>query len=55
MRLLLDTHLLLWAADLTLIPITEGPAHEAVSELRVVGPLDRPQLLLRRPETAPAP
>jgi uncharacterized protein involved in outer membrane biogenesis len=40
--------LLLWAADLTLSAPLDGADHSAL-ELRLVGPLDRPQLRLRQP------
>ncbi len=45
----------LWAADLTLSPDpARGPQQDAL-ELRLVGPLDRPQLRLRRPPAPPLP
>jgi AsmA-like C-terminal region len=41
--------LLLWAADLTLSVVPDGAAADDVAKLRLVGPLDRPQLRLRQP------
>jgi uncharacterized protein involved in outer membrane biogenesis len=50
---------LLWAADLTLSAVPAGGSDEGAASLRIVGPLDRPQLRLRKPappaQPAPAP